>query len=84
MRKGRGGAHLKLHSSLIDALKNFGDTSFLGLVVRNLPGEPPVAQLLQLIQFFFKGTRLSFGRQFNPNRKNNKLYSMNESIHWRS
>ena len=84
MRKGRGSAHLKLHSSLIDALKNFGDTSFLCLVVRDLPGKPPVAQLLQLIQFFFKGTKLSYGCQFSPNRKNNRLYSMNQSIHWRS
>jgi hypothetical protein len=61
MRKGRGGTHLKLYSSLIDALKNFHDTSFLCLVVRDLPGEPLVAQLLQFDQFFFKGTKLSYG-----------------------
>ena len=47
MRKGRGGTHLKLHSSFIDALENFRDTSFLFLVVRDLPDEPLFAQLDQ-------------------------------------
>ena len=69
MRKGRGSTHLELLSSLIDALENFRDTSFLFLVVRDLPGEPPVAQLLQFIQFFFEGTKLSYGCQFNDNGK---------------
>ena len=69
MRKGRGSTHLELHSSLIDALENFRDTSFLFLVVRNLLDEPLVAQLLQLLQFFLKGTKLSYGAQFNLNRK---------------
>ena len=73
MRKGRGGTHLKLHPSLIDALENFRNTSFLCLVVRDLPGEPPVAQLLQIIQFFFESTKLSYGCQFNLNRKNNNF-----------
>ena len=73
MRKGRGGTHLKLYPSLIDALKNFRNTSFLRLVVRDLPGEPPVAQLFQFIQFFFKGTKSSYGCQFNLNRKNNNF-----------
>ena len=69
MRKERGGTHLKLHSSLIDALENFRDTSFLCLVVRELPGEPLVAQRLQFDQFFIKGTKLSYGCQSNLNRK---------------
>jgi hypothetical protein len=84
MRKGRGGTHLKLHSSFIDALENVRDTSFLCLMVRDLPGEPLVAQLLQVIQFFFKGTKLLYVCQSNLNRKNNKLYSRNEFIHWSS
>ena len=69
MRKGRGGTHLKLHSSLIDALENFRDTSFLFLVVRDLPDEPLFTQPDQFIQFFFKGTKLSYDCQFNLNRK---------------
>ena len=69
MRKGRGGTHLKLHSSLIDAFENFRDTSFLFLVVCDLPDKPLFAQLDQFIQFFFEGTKLSYGRQFNLNRK---------------
>jgi hypothetical protein len=69
MRKGRGGTHLKLHSSLIDAFENFRDTSFLALVVRDLPDEPLFAQPDQFIQFFFQGTKLSNGCQFNLNRR---------------
>ena len=61
MRKGRAGTHLKLHPSLIDALENFRDTSFLVLVVRDLPDEPLFAQPDQFIQFFFKSTKLSYG-----------------------
>ena len=68
MRKGRGGTHLKLHSSLIDALENFRDTSFLFLVVRDLADEPLFAQTGQLIQFFSKDTKLSYDCQFNLNR----------------
>ena len=49
MRKGRGATHLELHSSLIDALENFRNTSFLFLVVRDLPDEPLFAQPDQLI-----------------------------------
>ena len=69
MRKGRSGTHLKLLSSLIDALENCHDTSFLCLVVRDLPAEPLVAQLLQFLQFFFKDTKLSYGCQLNLNKK---------------
>jgi len=69
MRQGRGGTHLKLHSSLIDALENFHDTSFLCLVIRGLPADPLVAHLLQVIQLFFKGTKSSYGCQFNPIEK---------------
>ena len=60
MRKGRGSTYLKLLSSLIDALENFQDTSFFCFVVRDLSAEPFVAQLLQFLQFFFKGTKLSY------------------------
>ena len=60
MRKGRGSTYLKLLSSLIDALENFQDTSFFCFVVRDFSAEPLVAQLLQLLQFFFKGTKLSY------------------------
>jgi hypothetical protein len=69
MRKGRGGTHLKLHSSLIDALENFRDTSFLFLMVCDLPDEPLFAQPDQFTQLFFKGTKLSYGCQFDHNRK---------------
>ena len=57
MRKGRAGTHLKLHPSLIDALENIRNTSFLFLVVRDLPDKPLFAQLDQFIQFFFKGAK---------------------------
>ena len=73
MGKGRGSTHLKLHSSLIDALEDFRDTSFLFLVVRDLPDEPLFAQPGQFIQFFFKGTKLSYGRKINLNRKTRNL-----------
>ena len=69
MRKGRAGTHLKLHPSLIDALENIRNTSFLFLVVRDLPDKPLFAQLDQFIQFFFKGAKLSYGCQFNFNMK---------------
>ena len=69
MRKGRGSTHLKLNSSLIDALENFCDASLLYLVVRDFPANPLVAQLLQILQFFYKGTELSYGCRLSLNRK---------------